>query len=98
MESTGGRQWGPKEDSLLLTLESHKSWAPRIKLNAKKMQKLKGDILRKVNPRKKSKRGVWPSGQTPQSRGPTGARRSSPKGFPGMSIGREEDKGGERQG
>lgn len=94
VESAGGRQWGPEEHSLLLTSESHKPWVPRIKLK-KKMQKLKGDILRKVNPRKQSKRGIWPSGQTPQSGGPTGARRVLSKGLSGDVY---RTGGGQRRG
>lgn len=101
MRSTGGRQWGPEDDSPLLTLESHKSCVPRVKLNVKKKKspaEIKRRYFTKVNPREKSKRGVWPPGQNPQSGGPTGARPSSPKGFPRMSIGREEDTGGDRRG
>ena len=39
-----------------------------------------------------------PLDKPPQNGGLTEAHRSSPKGFPRMSIGRGEDTGGERQG
>lgn len=39
-----------------------------------------------------------PLDKPPQNGGLTEARRSSPKGFPRMSIGRGEDTGGERRG